>query len=339
MQIDYIMERSIHLLLFLGLCLFTQSISCQYGYIMIQQMKTWYDAQAYCRQNHIDLAIVENYEDWTRLQEVVQYNPMSSVAWTGLYNDINSWRWSYQDENVAFFNWNSTQPDNLNRKEQCVILSSGFGWHDKDCTMLFPLFCFDETQTEANTFVLIANVMTWPAAQIYCRQHFTDLATIQTQAENALVTQLMQTSGISTAWIGLFRDSWKWSDGSDVSTSSINWKFGYPAITGKKPPCGAADSNGLIVDQLCATTSPFICMRTELRKEIVRVEFKFGNNLIDPEVLESTLLLIKQKLKNRGIKNTGLTWRLQPGGNIFSPKYNPDNPASKETLHCQQQLQ
>nr|XP_055046329.1 C-type lectin 1-like [Misgurnus anguillicaudatus] len=218
MQIDYIMERSIHLLLFSGLCLFTQTISCHYGYIMIQQMKIWDEAQAYCRQNHIDLAIVENDEDWT------------------------------------------------------------------------------QTQTESNRFVLINIVTTWRQAQIYCRQQYTDLATIRTQAENNLLAQIISspTSAYSLAWIGLFRDSWKWSDGSNVSTSSINWKSGYPAITGMKPPCGAADSNGLIVDQLCATTSPFICMQTESRKEIMRVEVQSGNNLKDSAVLESILQLVSK---------------------------------------------
>nr|XP_055045998.1 C-type mannose receptor 2-like [Misgurnus anguillicaudatus] len=319
------MERLIHLLLFLGLCLFTQTISCHYGYIMIQKMKSWYDAQAYCRQNHIDLATVQSNENWTRLQEIVQYNKMSSLAWTGLYNDINSWRWSYQDENVTYSYWFIGEPNNLDGKQQCVMLSSLLAWQDRQCMTLFPFICFNETQTGSNRFVLINKLKTWPEAQIYCRQQYTDLATIRTQAESDLLTTMMITRLIAEVWIGLFRDSWKWSDGSNVSTSSINWEPGDPNIGGVNEPCGAADASGLLVDELCATTFPFICMDTVSKKQILKVEVKSGNNLNDPAVLDSILQFIKQKLEDHGMENTELTWRLQPDGNVFSPKDNPDS--------------
>ncbi|XP_055045995.2 putative C-type lectin domain family 20 member A [Misgurnus anguillicaudatus] len=332
MQIDYIMESLIHLLLFLGLCLFTQTISCQYSYILIQQMKTWYKAQAYCRQNHNDLATVQSNEDWTRLHEIVKNNTMSSVAWTGLYNDINSWRWSYKNENITFTYWCTGEPDNWYGKEECSTLSTVLGWTDRNCMRLYPLLCLDETQTGAKRFVLIGNVMTWREAQIYCRQHFTDLATIRTKADNDLIVQIMKAGLIPEVWIGLFRDSWKWSDGSNVSTSPINWEPGDPNLGGVNQACGAANARGLIVDELCVITFPFICMQTESMKEMVRVEVKSGNNLNDPAVLDSILKLIKQKLKDHVMENTKLTWRLQPDGNVFSPKYNQDKQDSKQPM-------
>ncbi|XP_073672393.1 uncharacterized protein [Paramisgurnus dabryanus] len=182
----------------------------------------------------------------------------------------------------------------------------------------------DETQTGANRSVLINNAVTWRQAQIYCRQHYTDLATIWTQADNDLLVQIMQASSITEAWTGLFRDSWKWSDGSNFSTSSIKWGPGDPNFTGVNQGCGAGNSKGLLVDEDCVITVPFICMDTESMKEIVRVEVKSDNNLNDPAVLDSILKLIKQKLKDNGMENTKLSWRLQPDGNVFSPKYNPD---------------
>ncbi|KAI7789637.1 putative lithostathine-1-beta-like [Triplophysa rosa] len=78
------MERLSHLLLLSGLCLLIQSITCQY--VLIQESKSWDEALAYCRQNHIDLATVQNNEDWTNIQRDVQ-PALTSAVWTGMFND------------------------------------------------------------------------------------------------------------------------------------------------------------------------------------------------------------------------------------------------------------
>lgn len=99
---------------------------------------------------------------------------------------------------------------------------------------------------------------TWGEAQTYCRQHYTDLATIRTKTENDVLNVPVPSDDY--VWIGLFRDSWKWSDGTNVSTYPINWKSGQPDRYGTSRPCGAAGPNGLIDDQLCSRALPFICM-------------------------------------------------------------------------------
>ncbi|MGL5118507.1 MAG: lectin-like protein [Plesiomonas shigelloides] len=58
----------------------------------------------------------------------------------------------------------------------------------------------------------------------------------------------------------MFRDSWKWSDEINVvDVSSINWMTGQPDLTGVNRPCGVIRPDGLIDDQLCSNTLPFIC--------------------------------------------------------------------------------
>uniref|UniRef100_A0A3B3SGZ5 C-type lectin domain-containing protein n=1 Tax=Paramormyrops kingsleyae TaxID=1676925 RepID=A0A3B3SGZ5_9TELE len=71
-------------------------------------------------------------------------------------------------------------------------------------------------------FTLIKINMIWSDAQSYCRHSYTDLATVRNKEDNALI-QTMVTSG-TWAWIGLFRDTWKWSDLSN--TLFRNWKIG-----------------------------------------------------------------------------------------------------------------
>uniref|UniRef100_A0A673G433 C-type lectin domain-containing protein n=1 Tax=Sinocyclocheilus rhinocerous TaxID=307959 RepID=A0A673G433_9TELE len=91
-------------------------------------------------ENHIDLATVQSDEDWVNLREVVQ--KITKMAWTGLYNDINSWRWSYQNQKIAFSTWSSGEPNNYGGYEACGLMH-GSSWNDYDCNGLYPFFCFN----------------------------------------------------------------------------------------------------------------------------------------------------------------------------------------------------
>uniref|UniRef100_A0A3P9LTK7 C-type lectin domain-containing protein n=1 Tax=Oryzias latipes TaxID=8090 RepID=A0A3P9LTK7_ORYLA len=64
-------------------------------------------------------------------------------------------------------------------------------------------------------FVYINKSMTWSEAQIYCREHYSDLASVRNMTDNEEITKLIPNR--RNVWIGLFRDSWKWSDGSSFS--------------------------------------------------------------------------------------------------------------------------
>ncbi|KAI7792076.1 putative L-selectin-like, partial [Triplophysa rosa] len=245
-------------------------------------------------------------------------------AWTGVYNDIMSWRWSYQDEPLTFLGWYLGEPNNNYGIQECAGFYDGT-WHDMVCSETKPFVCYN---VGANRFVLVTNIArTWNDAQSYCRQHHTDLATIRTQAENDQLTIMM--SSFSYAWIGLFRDSWKWSDGTNVSMSSINWMF-TKDITGQMRPCGVIDNSGLIDDWPCSTRFYFICKLSK-KKQLVRLEVISGQNVNDPAVMGSILQLLKQKLKDHGIeKHTTLAWRLQPDGNVFSSKDETERNANQQ---------
>uniref|UniRef100_A0A3Q3B2F9 C-type lectin domain-containing protein n=1 Tax=Kryptolebias marmoratus TaxID=37003 RepID=A0A3Q3B2F9_KRYMA len=75
------------------------------------------------------------------------------------------------------------------------------------------------TGTQLNPrYVLVNQYMTWPNAQRFCRENFTDLATVRNDAENQAVTSVAQ----KAAWIGLFRGpNFYWSDES--SFLFTNW--------------------------------------------------------------------------------------------------------------------
>lgn len=121
-----------------GFCLCTRGTLRDY--VLIQEQNTWDEEQAYCRKNHIDLATIQSNEDSANLQEAVY--KMTKIAWIGLYNDINSWRWSNQDEKITFQSWNTGEPNNYNGHEECGLMYSST-WNDGSCSALFPFFCYN----------------------------------------------------------------------------------------------------------------------------------------------------------------------------------------------------
>ncbi|XP_038587259.1 C-type mannose receptor 2-like isoform X2 [Micropterus salmoides] len=74
--------------------------------------------------------------------------------------------------------------------------------------------------------------LNWTEAQSFCRQVYTDLATIENTTD---VSAVLRTTPSYTgkAWIGLYGDNWRWSlsDSSfygEGETEFRNWAPGYP---------------------------------------------------------------------------------------------------------------
>ncbi|KAF5899436.1 macrophage mannose receptor 1-like isoform X6, partial [Clarias magur] len=60
----------------------------------------------------------------------------------------------------------------------------------------------------------------------------------------------------STAWIGLYRDTWKWSDGTNAT--DLMWASGKPDNAGGNNNC-AMVSNGQFTDMACSTLTYSFC--------------------------------------------------------------------------------
>lgn len=111
------------------------------------------------------------------------------------------------------------------------------------------------------TFVFINNLTTWTEAQSYCRKHYTDLAIVRNMAENQKVKELVPPG--KEVWIGLYRDAWKWSDGSNSSFRYWNKAAGEPNNYYGNEDCVAADfsHSGQWEDWGCDYKRAFICYR------------------------------------------------------------------------------
>ncbi|XP_050961458.1 C-type mannose receptor 2 isoform X1 [Labeo rohita] len=199
-------------------------------------------------------------EEMNRLIKTVRATYYGS-AWIGLYDDLNSWRWSLNNAILegGFKSWYVQQPINSGGQSLCVYMSYSEGlWRDSFCSIKRHFVCYDGRANANTRYVLVDQIKTWNEAQSYCREHYTDLVSIRNRFENYRVRALF--SYFYTLWIGLYRTR-SWSDQSNSSFS--NWKTEQPDNAGNSEYCTAVSfsDSGKWTDEKCSTILPFVCYR------------------------------------------------------------------------------
>ncbi|KAI3375696.1 hypothetical protein L3Q82_004002 [Scortum barcoo] len=102
--------------------------------------------------------------------------------------------------------------------------------------------------------VSIQEEMNWTQAQNYCRQYHTDLVSGLSQLEN-LPNDIKSEN---KSWIGLFRDTWRWSDGRNFSFR--NWDLYSFKDNEETKKCAMTVSDGLKWRSgNCSEKKPFFC--------------------------------------------------------------------------------
>ncbi len=72
---------------------------------------------------------------------------------------------------------------------------------------------------ESTGYIWVQMWKNWRDAQSYCRQHYTDLPTIHNSEEQNQLKSIVSSSS-AWVWIGLFQDSWEWSDKRATSSDT-----------------------------------------------------------------------------------------------------------------------
>ncbi|XP_060746351.1 C-type mannose receptor 2-like [Tachysurus vachellii] len=265
---------------------FCTGSSCTFHqYHFVNENKTWTEAQRYCRENYTDLATINNMEEMNTLLNTVN-GIYSGLAWIGLYDDLNSWRWSLDDDafynngKINFSNWYIDKPSYNNF---CVVFGYSALWLVYHCSATLPFICFDGRVNVSERYVPVYQNMNWTEAQRYCREHYTDLAIVRNDTENQKIRSLLANNkddnhytssyyyhyngyyyNYYPFWTGLYRTS-LWSDQSNSSFS--NWKLGQPDNYGQTVSCTAVSFNddyyyGKWADENCGQAFPFLCYST-----------------------------------------------------------------------------
>ncbi|XP_067256470.1 C-type mannose receptor 2-like [Chanodichthys erythropterus] len=246
------MEQTLYfILLLIALCSVSECVQRQYYFINVR--KSWTEAQRYCRENYTDLATVDNMNDMNKLNKSVN----NGRVWIGLEKtSVDKWQWSSGDP-VLYLNWATGQPDNGD--ERCALLEDG-QWHDFPCSISFTFIC----NSSNNGLVFVDQGKNWRDAQSYCRQNHIDLVSVRNQNESQQLQKFINDNHISDdVWIGLFRDSWQWSDQSN--SSFRYWKSGQPDNNVGNENCAEImNAQGQWNDVSCNYQFPFVCHEEKL---------------------------------------------------------------------------
>ncbi|XP_017316379.1 uncharacterized protein LOC108260519 [Ictalurus punctatus] len=311
------MKITLFLLCLTGIVPFTLSTVAHKFHLIMTPM-TWSAAQNYCRETYDDLATMQIYFDWLRISAEAVRKFMIFPAWIGLYENVDVWRWSYNNlplENTPLRNWYAFDEPSANGIEACGAIDYRGYWFDFPCTHLKSFICYDSRFSGFARFIpYILPLLDWFGAQAFCRLFHTDLATAASSTDNDELKN--RVLFLTSSWFGLFRGTWTWSDGAIAS--NIAWAPFQPDHSGTKY-CGTY-AVGLISDDTCSNEHAFFCQSTPpvRQQQILKLQVKSDGSVLDPDVQSSILLQIKQKLRENGMsENTTVTWRVQSDGNIF----------------------
>ncbi|MBN3279265.1 MRC1 protein, partial [Polyodon spathula] len=268
-------------------------------YILITELKTWYEAQQYCRRNHTDLVSIKNEDENNKIKEKAN----GAAVWIGLFN--NPWKWSDGGGNYTFQNWSENQPDNYEGKEKCVKIqnnSNTLQLNDDQCSKAHPFFCYDNALsrvplldtsqstgledrvlmmediamvtteevrvwTDGKKLFLVKQNKTWVEAIEYCRANHTDLVSIESEQELNRVYQEANKASSSHVWLGLLQSCtfgfWYWVDGAQSCYD--NWAP-EPRCQAECNPCGVmtARNGSKWIKKPCTEQFNFICYNGKL---------------------------------------------------------------------------
>uniref|UniRef100_A0A665VI84 C-type lectin domain-containing protein n=1 Tax=Echeneis naucrates TaxID=173247 RepID=A0A665VI84_ECHNA len=103
---------------------------------------------------------------------------------------------------------------------------------------------------------------TWTEAQSFCRENYTDLATVYRRSD---IKNLNQTG----AWIGLnyclsINGTWSWTQpGVEFNDNETEWSEGEPNDQNQPENCAAIDNKLNVLDLDCSQTKLFVCYKGE----------------------------------------------------------------------------
>ncbi|XP_056325553.1 C-type lectin lectoxin-Enh4-like [Danio aesculapii] len=195
--------------------------------------------------------------------------------------------------------------------------------------VLSGLFCSSSAISRQYQYLNLR--MSWPDAQSYCRENFTDLATVDTMDDVNRLLNSVDAGYNGSVWIGLRSETekrWFWSSGEDTS-QYFNWASGMPNDDGY---CVATNS-GSWSDLPCNHGRYFVCQKDTTYKLVI-----MAKSCIDAQShcrqyytdlptihssAENNQVSITETLKSMGLESDStINWRNGDSKEFFHPENN-----------------
>ncbi|XP_044210009.1 secretory phospholipase A2 receptor-like isoform X2 [Thunnus albacares] len=298
-------------------------------FMVLSDAENWTEAQRYCREKYTDLVTINSEEVMIRLSHILSGS--EDEVWIGLYGDFNNWKWSldrkgfYREGEAELRLWAAWEPNAFHGKFMCADIGTDGRWSDYWCDSERTFVCYNEFSK--TRFIYVKTLMTWTDAQRYCRANYTDLASVRNSTENEEIRRLVD----NYAWIGLYRESWKWSDGQRMQmTSFSSWNWGQPD---KIIDSCVTTTHSKWNARLCNNTYAFVCSEYAVLKRTVKVILRKSDPSVDLEEMQDSILQqFNQRLKDHGLgQQVKLRWLVQPDGKIF---HSTEAEEEKEKKKC-----
>ncbi|XP_038123157.1 C-type mannose receptor 2-like isoform X1 [Cyprinodon tularosa] len=301
-----------------GLCVY------EHQYVFYNTPKTWVEAQSYCRESCIDLATIDDMNEMERVLKTVG-NGYSDAVWIGLHlGSTQRWHWSlagkefYKEGERNHIKWTITH------NHPCGYYYKG-GLYGSYFTTIRNPFCFDKTKQGVDQYIPIEERMDWLDSRDHCRKKYTDLVSLRNDAEYQIVQNMSQGKEL---FVGLFRDSWEWSDMSD--SSFRYWRYRQEYIRKSSEDCVALlkTQSGKWGSKICTEAHPFLCKcKNNLRFIKLRISQSGSTlDLNDHAVQNSILEQIRLKASENITGNLTLRWKTNSDGKVFTKEPAVDDP-------------
>ncbi|XP_052434572.1 macrophage mannose receptor 1 isoform X2 [Carassius gibelio] len=221
-------------------------------YVLIEQNKSWREAQEFCRTFHTDLVNVRNSSENQAVKKTAKKD-----VWIGLFKDP----WSWSDLSSSSFRfWNSSQLSNNRRDRDCVtvMVNQTGKWNDIQCNTTQPFICHGDLKSQSTTkaattdteggnrstqptqilttgaeqdnLILVRENLTWTEALTYCRNHHVDLVSIHSEEVQNRAARKATQASTSHVWLGLRYtctfDFWFWIKNREAGCYQ-NWVPGH----------------------------------------------------------------------------------------------------------------
>ncbi|KAK7906655.1 hypothetical protein WMY93_015267 [Mugilogobius chulae] len=289
----------------------------------------WAEAQQFCRKTYTDLATIHSTEEMSELQRT---GGQSGDAWIGL-----------NTEALSYANW---APDT---SSGCPCMNSEGTWTRCPCAVGRPYICY--TDTNPKTFPVNKNsYIKWFEAERNCRNSYTDLALIESIAENLEVVSAISAFGPSYwFWIGEpAAVKWSWSDLSARRSMQCVLHHGKRSLrclarsteerTAHDKKQHAGNGQQMLLLLLGETRNrqkpnatgtcelqpetAFYCydLVQEKQRSVLKIQFQSDLDMSDPRIYRTLLEKIQERFSQSGGK---VIWKTPPTKIIKKSDANP----------------